>query len=210
MTIKKQIGWGLLLFFAFGIAFVNSRYLMRDPATYFPQQVEVYLTYELPLMAHIVGGIVALVLGPFQFMTRLRNRRPGLHRWIGRIYLLGILAGGLGGAFMAFHAWGGWIARSGFFVMAVLWLATTWQAYATIRRGEVSAHRVWMLRNYALTFAAVTLRLEGPLLGVAGVSELLSYQIIAWSCWVLNLIVVELWLRRRDIRPLGAAVGTAE
>ncbi len=52
----------------------------------------------------------------------------------------------------------------------MFWLYTGAQAYLSIRRRDVVAHRRWMIRNYALTFAAVTLRLELGLLQVSGLN----------------------------------------
>lgn len=194
--IPGRIGWGLMTFLALAISLVSSRYLTLDPTVYFPEQVDVYLRYTVPLMIHVGGSILALAIGPFQFLRSLRTKRPAVHRWLGRLYLLGILLGGVGGFFMAFHAWTGWVARLGFLALAVVWLLTGWLAYRSIRLGKVAEHRRWMIRNYALTFAAVMLRLLNPLLifGV-GMDEALSYQLVAWLCWLPNLLVVELWMR---------------
>jgi hypothetical protein len=72
-------------------------------------------------------------------------------------------------------------------------------AYRMIRLRKIAAHRRWMIRNFALTYAAVTLRLEMPLLGMA-FGDVLGYQLVAWVCWIPNLLVAEAivrgWLRR--------------
>lgn len=194
--IPRWAGWGLMTFFALSISLVSSRYLTLDPAVYFPAQMDVYLRYTVPLMVHVGGSIVALAIGPFQFLRSLRANRPRVHRWMGRLYLLGILLGGVGGIFMAFHAWTGWVARLGFLFLAVLWLLTGWLAYRAIRLGNVAEHRRWMIRNYALTFAAVMLRLFNPLFIFGfGMDEAVAYQLVAWICWLPNLVVVELWMR---------------
>jgi uncharacterized membrane protein len=114
----------------------------------------------VPLYAafHVLGSGVALLIGGFQFLPRLRVRRIELHRWLGRIYLIAVLIGGIGGIVLATRADGGLAGQFGFFLLAVVWLVSGWQAYSAIRRGDVQAHRIWMIRNFALTFAAVTLR----------------------------------------------------
>jgi len=109
---------------------------------------------------HIGGAIFALALGPFQFLRGLRSRYLQLHRWMGRIYLLGVLTGGLSGLYLAFFSYGGVITHIGFGSLAVLWLATGLLAYRAIRARKIEVHRQWMTRNFALTFAAVTLRLS--------------------------------------------------
>ena len=124
-------------------------------------------------------------------MAGLRRARPRLHRWMGRVYLgAGVLVGGLAGLYMSFHAFGGAMAQAGFGLLALLWLYTGAQAYAAIRRGDVATHRRWMIRNFALTFAAVTLRLWMPLFALAGVPFENGYPVIAWISWVFNALVV--------------------
>ena len=85
---------------------------------------------------------------------------------MGRIYLgVGVLIGGIAGLIMSTHAFGGTPARLGFGTLAVVWLFTGARAYLAIRGGDVATHRRWMVRNFSLTFAAVTLRLYLPIVG---------------------------------------------
>lgn len=141
---------------------------------------------------HVFASSVALLLGPFQFMDGLRAKRLNLHRWMGRLYLgVGVLAGGLAGLHMAFFAFGGIVSQLGFGALAVGWLYTGLRAYLAIRAKDVASHRRWMVRNFALAFGAVTLRLWLPGSVAAGVPFELAYPAIAWLCWVPNLIVAE-------------------
>ncbi|WP_161965730.1 DUF2306 domain-containing protein [Steroidobacter cummioxidans] len=137
------------------------------------------------------------MLGPWQFLSRVRVRWPRVHVWTGRAYLLAVLSGALGGLYFAPTSVAGQPGVVGFGLLAVFWLYTGAQAYISIRRRDVVAHRRWMIRNYALTFAAVTLRLELGLLQLGGLSFDVAFPIVAWSCWVLNWLVAEMWLRRR-------------
>jgi uncharacterized membrane protein len=162
-----------------------------------PDMRATYALYPAAIYAHIFGSAVALIIGPFQFWSRLRNERPQLHRWLGRCYLLvGVGIGGSTGLFMAFHAFGGVPARLGFGVLAVLWLYTGYRAYRAIRARDIAAHRRWMVRNFALTFAAVTLRLYLPTAMVSGSAFEPAYIAVAWLCWVPNLIAAELIFNR--------------
>ena len=192
--MKKNIGWGIITFLSLGIVLVASRYFTFNPEVFFPEQREVYLAHQTGIMLHILGGVVALAVGPFQFLTRLRVHFPQIHRWLGRIYLLAVLLGGVAGLYMATFAYAGFITSLGFATLAVLWLSTGFMAYRTIRAGNSVAHRSWMIRNFALTFAAVTLRLEMGLLQMAFGSEA-GYQMVAWLCWIPNLIVAEAIIR---------------
>ncbi len=160
--------------------------------------------------AHVFASAVALVLGPLQFSARLRSVYPSLHRVSGRLYLaIGVLVGGLAGLTLSLHAHGGLVGRLGFAGLALAWLATGLLAYRAIRRRDIPAHRRWMVRNFALSFAAVTLRLWLPGSVAAGVPFGLAYPAIAWLCWVPNLIVAE-WVLRRTVHPASTvATGRA-
>ena len=154
-------------------------------------------TYRFGICAHVFAAALTLAIGPLQFSTRLRAQRPQLHRWLGRIYLgIGVLVGGIAGLFMAFHAFGGWPSQLGFGLLALAWLYTGGRAYLAIRAGEVAVHRRWMVRNYALAFAAVMLRLYLPGAIVSGLAFEVVYPVIAWLCWVPNLVVAEFLIRR--------------
>jgi uncharacterized membrane protein len=146
---------------------------------------------------HAFAAAVALALGPFQFSARLRTRQPAVHRWLGRLYLgVGVLVGGISGLYIAYHAFGGLAARLGFGCLALAWLYTGARAYLAIRARHIAAHRRWMVRNFALAFAAVTLRLWVPASFAAGLEFAVAYAVIAWLCWVPNIAVAELWLNR--------------
>lgn len=170
-----------------------------------PTMKATYEANRLGIYMHVFASSVALALGPFQFSARLRARTLTLHRWMGRLYLgVGVLVGGLAGLYMAFHAFGGVIAQLGFGCLALCWLFTGLQAYRAIRAGDVTTHRRWMVRNFALTFAAVTLRFYLPGSIVSGVAFETAYPVIAWLCWVPNLIIAELVFNRRALRVRAA------
>jgi uncharacterized membrane protein len=171
----------------------------------------VFETYPLTIYAHVFGASVAMALGPFQFWGRLRAQRPTLHRWMGRLYLaLGVGVGGVSGLFMAFHAFGGVVSQLGFGCLAAGWLVTGVLAYRAIRARDIATHRRWMVRNFALTLGALMLRLYLPGSVASGVAFEAAYPVIAWLCWVPNLVVAEVWfVRARDVAtprfpPAGA------
>lgn len=192
----RRFGNGLLYVLAFGVAgYALFAYgVLPLGALAHPDMKAVFLEHRSVILTHVFASSVALAFGPLQFSAKLRRDRPWLHRWTGRLYLaVGVLAGGLAGLYMAQYAFGGPPARLGFSLLATGWLFTGLRAYLAIRRGAVQAHRQWMIRNYALTFAAVTLRLYLPASLASGVSFEQAYPIIAWLCWVPNLLIAE-WL----------------
>lgn len=195
---KLRLGWSLMLLFAVLIFIVGSRYLTLNPDTYFAEQKLVYMAHTTMLLMHIIGAMVAILIGPFQFLEGMRKGRwLKIHRWLGRMYLLGVLFGGFGGLYMARLAYGGLPAQLGFAGLGLLWLFTGWMAYILIRNKEIERHREWMIRNYALTFAGVMLRLWLPTFVMAGVDFTAGYIVTAWLCWIPNLFVAQ-WLINRN------------
>ena len=105
------------------------------------------------------------------------------------------------GLYFAPKSTAGLVGSIGFTTLAMFWLYSGAQAYIAIRRGNVQVHRRWMLRNYALTFAAATLRIELPLLIIGGVRFPAAYTMVAWISWVPNWLTVEAWLRKSKAAP---------
>lgn len=165
-----------------------------------PESAANFRAHSVGISLHVFASIFAIVLGPLQFSSRLRRARPTLHRWTGRLYLfVGILIGGSSGLYMATLAYGGAVPRAGFTLLALAWLYSGYRAYAAIRGRRIEEHRRWMVRNYALTFAAVTLRIYLPLGTLAQLPFDLVYAAVAWICWVPNLLVAE-WILGLDLK----------
>ncbi|MCG3188421.1 MAG: hypothetical protein LKCHEGNO_00406 [Burkholderiaceae bacterium] len=201
----RRTGFAALVILSLGVgAYAIVAYaLLPLGAAVHPDMCLTFASHDrLALYAHVFAATLALALGPFQFAAGLRAARPALHRWSGRLYLgVGVLLGGLAGLIVAFNAFGGPVARVGFVCLAAAWLFSGGKAYLAIRSRDVAAHRRWMVRNFALTFAAVTLRLWLPGLVGSGTAMELAYPIVAWLCWVPNLVVAELLFNQAPRRP---------
>jgi uncharacterized membrane protein len=195
-TARTKVGWSLLLTGAVLMALVAARYYTFNPQVYF--QPDVYEAKTFGIMIHITGMMFAVLCGPFQFLRPLRERHFGFHRLLGKIYIAGALVGGLGGLYMAPFSASGAVSDVGFALLALAVLLTTTVAYLRIRGGDVQSHREWMTRSYALIFAAVTLRIYLPFLQAA-FGEHDGYAIVAWACWVPNLLFA-VWLIRSRLR----------
>jgi uncharacterized membrane protein len=158
----------------------------------------------LAVVSHLTGGAVALATGAWQLNARFRGRHLATHRLMGRVYVIAVLVGGLGALRLAPEAQTGRVAALGFGILAIAWLATTLRGYRAIRHGHEAVHRRWMTRSFALTFAAVTLRIYLPASGLLRIPYELAYPAIAWLCWVPNLAVAEWHLRAG--RPAESAM----
>lgn len=157
---------------------------------------------------HIAGAATALLLGPLNLLPGVRRRWPRVHRWIGRAYVLGCLAGGVAGLVLAFGSFAGPVATAGFGSLAVSWIFANAQGWRLAAAGRFAEHRGWMIRSFAMTFGAVTLRLYLPFFPLLHVSFVDGYRAVSFLAWVPNLIVAELYLRgalRPRLAPLRPA-----
>jgi uncharacterized membrane protein len=173
------------------------------------------------LVIHVPTAAAAMILGALQFVPRIRANRAR-HRAIGRTFLcLGTVAFALTGIPLALTTPDGNLTRFGVLVPAVLWPCLAVVAYRAIRAGDVTRHREWMTRLYAVTFFAITARMVTPLLLLAqvpvmqsrydgdvqaAVSASIPYG--QWLGWILNLALAELiirrWYRAEDADPAEA------
>ena len=203
-------GWVIMLLASVFIVLVVSRYLSFDPDVYFPEQRENYLRVEFALGVHVLCGMLALLIGPFQFVRRLRRRFVRVHRACGAIYVASATGLGITGLILAPTAYTGLGASVAFTLLDLAMLFTTWTALRMIMAGRYAEHRRWMIRSFSLIMAGVMLRVWMPLYdGLAGAglvdfSYETAYAAVAWLCWVPNLLIA-LWFTRRPAEPAPAA-----
>ena len=169
--MSRPIAFRIAAFLSLAIALMSYRFLFLGLEAAFAGMEGHITDRQTIFLVHIIASPIALATGVLQFLPRLRARRPALHRWTGRIYALAILFGGLAGLAMALDAAGGPVAGWGFGLLAFLWMAVTAQAVRLAMSGQIARHRAWMIRSFALTFAAVTLRLEMPAFFIAGMAS---------------------------------------
>ena len=198
MNSKLFLGlWGLTAFLSVGVAIYAYVALSLGGSP--GPEVLANLFARPWLIIHVTGAGTALLLVAFQLLPAIRRRRM-LHRWIGRVYASACVVGGSAGLALAVGTTAGPVAAVGFGLLAVIWIYVTGQGWLTARARRFDDHRRWMIRSFALTFAAVTLRIYMPLSMVMHLDAVEAYRLIAWLAWVPNLIVAELYLRRGEFR----------
>ncbi len=170
-----------------------------------PTMKENFQMHPMGIYIHIFSSLIALVIGPFQFNEKLRNNKIHIHKLIGKVYLLCVLVGGSAGLYMAQFSFGGMISHLGFTLLAVIWMFTGYKAYSSIIRKMVGAHYNWMVLNFALTFAAVTLRIGLGIGFGTGIPFETFYPYLAWICWLPNLLVA-LFIIRNDATTLPTQI----
>lgn len=208
MSWPARIAWMIIAALSLTVAVYSAHYLLHPPGT--PAEA-LRNRFGVPwLFLHVAGAVTALVLGAFQFLPILRWGLKPLHRWRGRLYVTGCLIGGAAGLILAFGSSAGPIASTGFGSLAVSWVVATLAGWRAALQGRFVSHRHWMIRSWALTLAAVTLRLYLPLVMALDLPFLPWYRAISFLAWVPNLFVAELWLRRTWSRAQPLAFASRE
>ncbi|WP_332698824.1 DUF2306 domain-containing protein [Devosia sp.] len=185
-----------------GVALFSYRYVVGIGP--FPEEITGNLLAFPWLPLHAAAASTALLVAPLQFIAALRNRNPRVHRIIGRLYVAACLIGGFTGLPLAWGATAGPIATAGFGILAILWLWTTTMAWRLAVARRIVEHRRWMVRSVALTAAGIMLRIYLGIMLTLPIEFDEGYRVIAFLCWVPNIVLAELYLRRR--RPAVVAL----
>lgn len=197
------LAWTGIVAIALGfvIKYVVFYYRHYDMASF-----DVYWPRRGWLFLHINGGTLALLTGPWQFWTGLRQKNLAIHRWTGRLFLLGVAMGITGAVGLSVTSTYSWAFAVGLMGLASAWLVTTSMAYYTIRKGLVALHKEWMIRAYVVTFAFVFFRILSDYGPTSRLQPENDRDItVAWACWVVPLAVTEMIFQVKRTRSAIAA-----
>ena len=150
--------------------------------------------WNIQFYIHIILGGIALLIGWIQFL-KPQGVVGKFHKQVGKIYVISALLSALSGIYIASFATGGLVAALGFLCLGVLWFYFTLQAFLKVREMNFTRHAELMTYSYACCFAAVTLRIWLPLLIYYFDEFNKAYVIVAWLCWIPNLIVAFLLIK---------------
>jgi len=169
-----------------------------------------FFASPLPVTVHIVSASLFAILGAFQFASSFRRRWPAWHRWAGRLLVICGLLVGLSGLWMVLfypHPVGdGDFLSAQRLLFGSAMIVSIVLSFTAIRRGNVTRHRAWMMRGYAIGMGAGTQALVlmvGEM--IAGKPGELSRALLMGSAWVINLAVAEWVIRRRSTPRARAA-----
>lgn len=152
-----------------------------------------------PVVAHIIAAALYALAGAFQFSAGLRRRWPAWHRTSGRLLVGAGLVVALSGLWMTLFyadAPGGAVLWTVRLVVGSVMAGSILLGVTAVRRGDIAAHRAWMIRGYALGLGAGTQVLtQGIGEGLLGTSDL-STALSLSSGWVINAAGAEWGIRR--------------
>lgn len=165
--------------------------------------IEQYQDYYWPnkwwLFGHLIGGAIALIIGPFQFSTPFRNRFLKMHRNLGKVFIIAIIIASLSATYMAVYvapqvnnSW-----SISLFVMALVWLVSVSMAYRAVRIRRIPQHREWMIRAYIITLGFVLFRVLNENSLIRDIMPTFEERGAAciWLSWTVPLFFTEVILQ---------------
>ena len=194
----------------FGLAAIAGWFLI-ERAHYFTNFSEAsfdpyYWPRRWGLLPHVAGGATAISVGLVQLWLGLTGRTGKLHKALGRIYVIAIGIGAPAGIYMALTVPGHLDYKLGLFGLDLAWVLTTSMAVLAVAHGDIAQHRAWMIRSYTVTFGFATYRITywwlAPHIPMPhdDVADQLSVA-LAWACWSLPLLLTEVAMQLRAMRP---------
>jgi uncharacterized membrane protein len=196
-TVRWPLVLGLAVLAGFAAWFIEHNvlhYTAYDPVTY-----DALWPRRFGLIPHMLGGVVAILVGIVQLWLGATGRTRSLHRTLGRIYLIAVSVGSAGAFYLALTIDARHFPYAlGLASLGVAWLLTSGMAYLAIRRGAREQHREWMIRSYAVTFAFVTFRVfDNLFIGWHIAADIEIDTAMAFACYAVPLLLIEPILQYR-------------
>ncbi len=204
MRMKKNLLIGFFYVGAITMLIMSMHFFQHEISGIMKnKEISSSYVYRLCFKSHIFFGIIAIFIGPIQFLTNAKRNYLGLHRKLGYVYFISVLISSVVGFGIAQYAMGGIISSLGFSILAILWMSTVVLAMVSIRAGDITNHKKWMFINYGLTFASIPQRtlLLIPLL--FNIEFIPIYRISAWLPWILNTIIAIYLFKKSELRMRG-------
>lgn len=191
--ILRRLVFSLVLTSSLATAMGSLAYILGSPEEFAYPFLDKYQRHLILVRTHGVASALTLILGPLGFLSGL-----SYHRQRGQLYMLGVAVGAFTAVPMSLMAEGGAISKAGFLLMSLLWAVTGVMAWKEARARNFAAHRVWVYRNFALSFGAVVFR--GYLHEMQARGHLFHeiYPSAVWVCWIPVMIIAE-WLIGRSV-----------
>ena len=194
-----------LAFFTFLMARITAEYIPYDTDVGFLRIKQDYIDidhWRIAFFVHVYASMWALLAGFTQFSSQIQSFYPRVHRALGYVYVTNVLLiTGPAALVMSVYANGGPTSKIAFGLLAIGWIAFTAIALVKAKNGDFVDHRNWMMRSYALTLSALTIRAwKWSITNTVELPPMDVYRAVAWLGWVPNILIAELLIRRYDPR----------
>jgi hypothetical protein len=185
------LGVGSYGIFAYGVL---TEWVVSLGSTVHPDMAKAFKNEKAAIYIHALCSSVALIIGPFQVIPRIRRDSILAHRWAGRVYVLFGTMGSITSIIVAQNAQGGLAGKIGFTVLGSLWTLTNVGGFLFIAITpwrNIKVHERLMQHSVGLAYSAVMIRIYLPIAIASGDFQT-GYAVITWLCFVPNIAVVEL------------------
>ncbi len=195
-TLRRRssyIGLALVAALSFYYLYRALSYRFIAPGRLGPTLFDKQLWY----FSHLAFALPVLFGAPLQFITPLRQRRPGFHRMVGKAYVIGACGAALLAIYLGAIVGEYEGSRLSVALTGLLWLFFTLAAWRLAVARNFAAHRAFMIRSYTMTLVLVWLRL------MYDFQDYLFFYVTnadlrdatrEWASWVVPLLLVEMWL----------------
>ena len=199
--IAKILLYGFYGFFCFLMLEITLQYIPLNLDTAFLpiKQDEIqHWHYQVAFFTHVYSAIFCLLAGFTQFSGQLRQKSPKIHQYLGWLYIISILLfAASSGLIMGVYANGGFWSQIAFVLLSILWWWTNFVAYRTLNEKDYQKHQQFMIRSFALTLSAITLRFWKYIIVFLWHPRPMDvYRVVAWLGWVLNLLLAEIIIHK--------------
>lgn len=209
----KYVVFSMITVASVYVLYHNERFLIEESNPIWQH----YEPFKWWLLPHALFGAIVLLLAPFQFSDRIRQRFTRAHRGMGRLYVFGVIVLAPLGAYIQYYQERSGAPRS-FTVLAIvdalmLMVATAFAGLFAYKR-KIALHRQWATRSYAIALVFIAGRF---VLGVTG-WEALGVEIaqaIIWACLALSVVFADISIHWKEIRaaltvPVKARVASGK
>ncbi|MBL6905455.1 MAG: DUF2306 domain-containing protein [Pseudomonadales bacterium] len=206
-----KVGWTVVLLLLFvGLSSLVSRVVLLN-SEFSREVVNIgngvnnfdirYIQHYFVAGVHLLFGLIVYVFVPFQFMTSIRKRFIGFHRWSGRAWMISGAAAGFTGAFFGVvwpftgHQGFGLLQTGINAIIGPYTLFCLYKAYSNIRARNFGEHREWMIRTFALMLGVATQRVLMIILTVfTGIGREPMFAPAMIAGMIINIVVSEYWI----------------
>jgi len=195
--LLPRVAWVIVLSVAaFFLATRVPRYLVLTAQSYRPY----FWPRSSWLLPHVLGGLLAILIGPLQFWARIRKDYVQVHRWSGRVYLAAVVVGGIASLGLAATSKVTLTCAAGLAGLGLAWLTTAGMAFAAVLHRNFAQHRQWVIRSYVVTMAFVTFRVVEDLLEARGIgTQAERLSLMSWACWAVPLLFTEVAFQAKAV-----------
>jgi hypothetical protein len=198
----KMLFWLPVILFSLLLVYNTLPYFSFSKSFSFIEERSVLFQsnfYNTSFYIHILAGSLCILAALVQFSRMVLKKARPLHVWSGRVYVFVVVfLGAPTGLYMSFFAKGSIWERLLFMFMALFWFYTTVKGLTTILKKNVLAHKIWMIRSYAMAMTAVTFRLYHIVFYLLDWDHLHNYELSLWISVLGNMLIAEYFIFRKS------------